>query len=1100
MSNLNSRKFIVCLLVLVLGCFATQAWAQSQASAGQIGGVVKDSAGAVIVGATVNVVNPGTGFNQTATTEENGFYKIVLLPPGNYKVTVTKQGFSEAVAQVSVGVGRTTDLNVALSVSGRKEEVTVTAEAIEAQRHEMAAFVGADIIANIPLNGGRFQDITTTTPTAAIDPTRGGITLAGQRMVNTGSINVDGTDYGQLFFGGIRGGERAGFAPTIPLDAIQEFQIIRAGYTAEFGRSTGGAITAVTKSGSNAFHGTAEYSIRPDSAAMSNEFYDTIQAGLVAQKCTTCNVNPNPTLHQWGASIGGPVKKDKLFFFGSYNQQRQRLPHQIFFANLASFTPTAATQEGYDAFKGGTFNGVAYPNLEQPFQQTNDAYLFLIKGDYQISNKHRLSVRYNHSNYEGQNAVSVGTSLAPTVTSALSNNGTEFDSTRTVSGTLSSFFSHFANEFRGQYARETRPRIANASQPTFNIASGVGTYGTTSFLSTTEYDYRAQFADSITWLKGKHSFKFGGEFSQLYTFQSFGFNQFGAYGFSNTSPATSLAVVSNVVSASNTCGAATCNPSGNRFDNTSAFYNRQIGNLIVHYPAKQFAGFVQDSWRALPNFTLNYGVRWEAALNPSAVADNSAATIVRSFTFPNGRHLDPSISDNMLTQFAPRLGFAWNPKGDSKTVVRGFGGIYFAPTPQLLYAGIAGAYREPPGDVSIALPITVPNALVVTGIGGSCPAPCNTVYKQLRYLAGINLNNFALNALPVLTAAQIQSVGQAIATAQGAAFNKYSGADFYTLANDYHNPRAYQAGFGLEREIAHNWTVGLEGIWIKTVYLQRDTDLNIPLQVSTDAAGRPIYGLNSGTVRPLQTLSPPFNVGRIVVRDPTAKALYRGLTLRTTMNRKWGQMNLFYTLSENLTDDDNERDASGSRAIDPFNRASDYGYSDQNRRHQFVANPVFFLPWRMDVSSAIRLLSGNPISATMGSTDVNQDKFNNDRPYWAVGVPAIRNSFTNRANAFVDLRVQKGIKFTESKELKLSAEMFNIFNFMNITYGTNQQVFCTSTAVATCGIPGGAWTQNPNFLQLRDQRPGLPTTGTLLTNNNTNGTPFEAQFSVKFIF
>ncbi len=702
--------------------------------------------------------------------------------------------------------------------------------------------------------------------------------------------------------------------------------------------------------------------------------------------------------------------------------------------------------------------------------------------------------------------------MSPTVTSALSNNGTEFDSTRTVSGTLSSFFGHFANELRGEYARETRPRIANASQPTFNVASGIGTFGTTSFLSTTEYDYRIQFADSLTWITGKHNFKFGGEFSQLYTYQSFGFNQFGAYGYSNSSPATTAAVISNVVSANGVggangpCGATTCNPTGNRFDNTSAFYSRQIGNLVVHYPAKQLAGFFQDSWRALPNFTINYGVRWEAAFNPQAAADNSAAAIVRTFTFPNGRTLNPSISDNMPAQFAPRLGFAWNPKGDGKTVVRGFGGVYFAPTPQLLYAGIAGAYREPPGDVSVSLPITVPNALVVTGAGGTCPAPCNTVYKQLRYLAGVNLNTFALNAFPVLTSAQILSVGQAIATAQGAAFNKYSGADFYTLANNYHNPRAYQAGFGIEREVAHNWTVGLEGIWIKTVYLQRDSDLNIPLQVSTDAAGRPGYGLNSGTVRPLQTLAPPFNVGRIVVRDPTAKALYRGLTLRSSMNRSWGQVNVFYTLSENLTDDDNERDASGSRAIDPYLRASDYGLSDQNRRHQLVANPVFFLPWRLEVSSALRVLSGNPVSATMGSTDLNQDKFNNDRPYWAYGVPARRNSFTNRALSFVDMRVQKGIKITESKEVKLSAEMFNIYNFMNITYGSNQQVYCTSTSVVTCGIPSfqgaavNGWSPNPNFLQLRESTPGKATLNQLLTNNNTNGTPFEAQFSVKFIF
>src|SRR5512146_2285018 len=170
MSKLNVTRFIVCLLVLALGCFTTQAWAQSQASSGQISGTVKDAGGAVIVGASINATNSATGFTQTVTSSDNGFYRIVLLPVGDYKVTFSKAGFADTVAKVEIGVGRTTDLNATLAVGGRKEEVTVTAEMIEATRHEMGAFVGADIVTNIPLNGRRFQDIVNTTPTAQTDP------------------------------------------------------------------------------------------------------------------------------------------------------------------------------------------------------------------------------------------------------------------------------------------------------------------------------------------------------------------------------------------------------------------------------------------------------------------------------------------------------------------------------------------------------------------------------------------------------------------------------------------------------------------------------------------------------------------------------------------------------------------------------------------------------------------------------------------------------------------------------------------------------------------------------------------------------------------
>jgi hypothetical protein len=1099
MSKSNLRFSLVCLLLLTCAVLmVAPAFAQSQASSGQIAGVVKDPHGAVVANATVRAKNVDTALTVAETTGDDGLYRLVLLPPGRYRVTVAAQGFSEAAGEVKVGVGRITDLNFTMVVGARKEEITVQAEMTETTRAEQSAFVDSSVVGSIPLNGRRFQDITATTPTAGVDPTRGGITLEGQRMVNTGSISVDGTDYGQLFFGGLRGGERAQFAPTIPLDSIQEFQIVRAGYTAEFGHSTGGAITAITKSGTNSYHGQAGFEIRPSGAGASNEFFDTIQTQLVARGCTTCVVNPNPTLMQWNGSVGGPIKKDKWFFFGAYDQQRQRIPHQVFFSNLATFTPTPATQEAYDAFKGGTFvsptaGTINYPALEQPFTQTNDAWMFLIKSDYQISDRHRLSLRYTHSNYQGVDANSVGTALAPTVTAALSNNGTELDSTRNVAGSLNSYFSsHLVNEFRSQYARETRPRINNSSSPTFSN-SGVGSFGAVSFLPTIEYDYRIQFSDSLTWIKGAHTFKFGGEYDHLYANQLFGFNQFGAYSFSSTSTV-------NVLTALGTVATPTLNPNGNRFDvNNStivARYNLQVGNLFVDYKAEQIAGFIQDSWRLKPSFTINYGLRWEAAINPQPQANSAILTSVQTYmgahgTFPDGRSLDPTTVSNQLHQFQPRLGFAWNPKGDGKTVIRGFGGIYFAATPLILYSNTVGDYREPPANVSVGLPFANPTAVAVPG----CPAPCNTIYDQFR-IVGINLNNFPINALPILTVAQLQQIASAVFTAEGLAFNKYTGAAPITTANGYHNPRSYQAGFGLERQLAQGWTIAAEGAWIKTVYLERDLDLNLPCAAAGcptpfggfDAAGRPLYGVsNNAVLRPISSL------GQVIVRDPTAKALYRAVTLRSSVNRKWGQINAYYTLSENLSDDDNERTASGAFYMDPFNFKSDYSYSILNTKHQFVTNPVFFLPKGFELSSAIRLLSGTPISAIM-TNDTNQDGTSNDRPYQAVGVPFKRDSFHNRALTFVDMRVQKSIPIKESKQIKLSAEMFNIFNFKNLTYSTASPIanLCTTTA-ATCGIPGGAWTLNPTFLQLRDS------TGTLLTNNNA-GAPFEAQFSFKFVF
>jgi hypothetical protein len=238
----------------------------------------------------------------------------------------------------------------------------------------------------------------------------------------------------------------------------------------------------------------------------------------------------------------------------------------------------------------------------------------------------------------------------------------------------------------------------------------------------------------------------------------------------------------------------------------------------------------------------------------------------------------------------------------------------------------------------------------------------------------------------------------------------------------------------------------------------------------------------------------------VQVRDSSAKSLYRGLTVRTNLQRKWAQFTAYYTLSENVSDDDNERTSGGVAYADNYNFAPEYGFSNLDRKHMFVASPVFFLPKHFEVSTAIRLLSGAPQSATLGS-DANQDSATTERPYLAVGVPFKRNSFRDRALTFIDLRIQKTIPIKESKLIRISAEFFNLFNLMNLTYaGSTATNFCSSTSVNTCGIASfqgtaaGQWSPNTKFLQLRD-----PITGALLTNNNA-GLPFQTQLSVRFQF
>ena len=1061
------------MVVMAFGSI-TSAWAQAQAGSGQISGTLTDSAGAAIASATVKAKNKETGLERSATTSDDGNFTIVLLPPGRYTVTAEASGFQTGTADVEVTVGRTTDFKFTLSTSGVSETVNVSAGAVQVQttRSEADAVLNEKAIENLPINGRRFQDFVTLTPTAQVDPSRGQISLAGQRGINS-NINVDGVDYNQPFFGGIRGGERSNTSFTIPQESIKEFQVVASGYSAEFGRSTGGIVNAVTKSGTNEFHGSAFFLIRPEKFARNTDFFNELEEDInntrASRGLSAIGITPAPTQKQFGGSIGGPIISNKLFFFAAYEQQEFDNERQVFFENLriGGFAPNAASLDAYNFYLGE----------ETAFVQTNDAKALLGRIDYEINSNHRFNVRYSYSKNEALNANATGNALFPTTVSALSNNGTELDETNTVVGQLASFFStNIVNEFRGQYSREERPRLANAEQPT--VSNGVGNTGTVSFLPTTQFDWRVQVADSLTWTKNNHTIKFGGEYNHVKIDQQFGFNQFGAFNINtNAGSAAGVQTILDLLSPGGTIA--------NRFDSSAVTYLRQIGNLQAGYSSDELAFFAQDAWRIRPNLTLNYGLRWEAQYNPDPEANNTfILNALKDFRFPSGHYVDPTQIPDVTNQWGPRLGFAWDPGSDGKTVIRGYTGIYYARTPLLLLAAPFNNFRDPAGDLSIQLPFTVPAA-----------NPNKTVYQQLK-LIGIDLNNFTLDTLPIITPEQINQVAQAL----GLSPNPFFGAQPIAMASDFQNPKSYQYGLGIEHEIARGLTVRADYMHVKTVYLQRNRDVNLPLPRirPDDVALRPFFGTRSGTPRPLTSL------GSVQVRESTAKSLYRALVLGAKYQRSRFQFNVFYTRSLLLSDDDNERSSGGVAYENAFNLVPEYAPAVLDRKHQFVASPVVELPWGIDVSSAVRLRSGRPVDVTAGNfggtagADANEDRAGPDRPYSGPGAPFERNGFRNRALYDVDFRVQKRIGLGgDTRRLVLSAEFFNILNLNNIELaGSAVTTYCTGTAPRDCGFTAPT---NLNFLSLTENNPTSARFGKLLLNNNP-GSPFQVQVGARFLF
>jgi hypothetical protein len=347
-------------------------------------------------------------------------------------------------------------------------------------------------------------------------------------------------------------------------------------------------------------------------------------------------------------------------------------------------------------------------------------------------------------------------------------------------------------------------------------------------------------------------------------------------------------------------------------------------------------------------------------------------------------------------------------------------------------------------------------------------------------LIGIDLNTFSLGNLPNVTPAQIQQ----IASILNPTFNPtVTGLQPIAIAPDFKNPRSFQYGGAVEHEIRRGLTVGIDYAQVNTSHLQRNRDINFFPPVPSGPAQRPIYS----STRPVPQL------GSVQVRESTARSLFQGLTFRTRINTRRMQLNAFYTLSRTLSDDDNERDAGGAVYDDSFNLATEYNYSRLDRRHQFVANPVVFLPFGFEVASAIRLRSGVPVNPGVNG-DLNNNSVFSDRPYSAPGVSFKRNSFRNRPIYETDLRVQKGFNFDENRRLIFSAEFFNLFNAQNLQYsGSDVTQYC-NTVNAACGLSGAP--TNPNFLKIFDQNGNYILTNTLGSVNLV----FQAQLGVRLQF
>lgn len=378
-------KKITTLLGIIL-IFSFGVFAQSQSTTGNIEGRVVDQNGAVVPNASISATNQDTGFGKTTNTDGAGNFIFVLLPPGKYKLEVSAQGFSKTTYEnITVTVGAKRTLEVALSVSGQTNVVDVQAggDVVETTRTSISSTVDEKRVINLPTNGRNFLDFATLTPGVVRDPTRSGDLAVGGQKGTLNSLQIDGASSDNTFFGQSSGRVGSGRAPSqFSVDTVKEFQVNQNGFSAEFGRAAGAVINVVTKSGTNSFTGSGFYYFRDESLNAKNPSFAATRA------------KPFGQINQFGGTAGGPIRKDKIFFFAAYEGQRSDLPNPVI-VNSLPFAPANVI-------------ALLTPKIDSyNINRQQDTYLG--KVDFNINEKNQIWVRYNQQDFTGTNLENSGT-------------------------------------------------------------------------------------------------------------------------------------------------------------------------------------------------------------------------------------------------------------------------------------------------------------------------------------------------------------------------------------------------------------------------------------------------------------------------------------------------------------------------------------------------------------------------------------------------------------------------------------------------------------------------------------------------------------------